>query len=577
MNRILVRRASGRSSGRRIAARYITAFALSVGLLAAGRGGAGWSQEPAGPRGLTIETSAAARFNAGRRWAVVIGVNKYLDPQIPSLEFCVADAQLMAKTLTEKCGYETERILVLTDRQPLDHLQPLGINLRKQIPGWLKNAQPGDTVLVFFSGHGFLDDRGQGFLAPKDCEKANLGLTGYRTDDLRDSLQQCRATQKLLVLDCCHAGAEKGVETVGTTSAELGAAFARAKGLITLASCAKNEQSQEWRQRGQGLFTMFLAEGLAGAADFDHDGLVDSDELYRYALDKVSTTAQRELNAQQTPVRHIPPDVVGVFALARRSDGDSREAARVLTNSIGMKFSRVAAGEFTMGSPAGVGDENEHPAHRVTIGRPFYLAQTEVTQRQFEAVMHANPSAFSAVGKKAALVAGEDTGDYPVDSVSYDQALEFCKRLAAMESLPEGSYRLPTEAQWEYAARAAGQGSDADSAGPSAASAWTQENSEGRTHPVAQKTANRLGLYDMSGNVAEWCGDWFDEGYYGRSDARDPVGPAEGGPSPKRVLRGGHWLAKPPRCRAADRDAAPPAYALNCYGFRVARTVASAP
>ena len=146
------------------------------------------AEEPRAERGVTVEETMAGRFDAGRKWAILIGVDKYLDPQIPSLDYCVADARLMADTLSKRCGYEAERILLLTDDQDKDHLKPLGINLRKQIPGWLKNAQPGDTVLIFFSGHGFLDERGQGFLAPKDCEKVHLGLTGFRTDDLRDVL-----------------------------------------------------------------------------------------------------------------------------------------------------------------------------------------------------------------------------------------------------------------------------------------------------------------------------------------------------------------------------------------------------
>jgi tetratricopeptide (TPR) repeat protein len=130
-------------------------------------------------------------------------------------------------------------------------------------------------------------------------------------------LAQCEATQKMLILDCGHAGGVKGDQLPSASGAELGAAFGRAEGLITLASCRKEEQSREWEAKRQGLFTYFLTDGLRGAADFDRNGLVDSDELYRYAMDKVPITAQRVLNARQTPVRYIPPSVVGVFALAR--------------------------------------------------------------------------------------------------------------------------------------------------------------------------------------------------------------------------------------------------------------------
>jgi uncharacterized caspase-like protein len=259
---------------------------------------------------------AAPATDQGRQWAVVIGVNEYIDPAIPALKYCVADAQLMAKQLTERCGYDDQRVLLITDNQPRAHLRPIKRNLQVQVPDWLKRAQKGDTVIVFFSGHGFLDDRGQGFLAPQDCELANLGLSALRTDELRDMLRQCKATQKLLVLDCCHAGGEKGAGPVGSSSHELGKVFGLAEGLVTLASCRKQETSREWEAKGHGLFTYYLAEGLTGKADADQNGVVDSDELYNYVLESVQLSGQRELNARQTPVRIIGEDVVGRFALA---------------------------------------------------------------------------------------------------------------------------------------------------------------------------------------------------------------------------------------------------------------------
>ena len=271
--------------------------------------------------GVTVEARTVETFDRGRKWAVVATINNYLDPQIPSLHYCVSDGQLVVQTLTEHCGYEAGRILILDDDQKEDHLRPLGINLRLQIRNWLKKPRDGDTVLVFFSGHGFQDDRGQAFLAPKDCEKSNLGLTGFRVDELRDVLHQCKASQKVLILDSCHSGGEKGLETTGVSSQELGLAFRRASGMITLASCGKQEKSWEWEEKGHGLFTYFLAQGLRGGADYDRNRLVDSYELHRYVLDQVSLTAQKRLNVQQTPKLLMGEDVQGVFALARTSGG----------------------------------------------------------------------------------------------------------------------------------------------------------------------------------------------------------------------------------------------------------------
>ena len=128
-------------------------------------------------------------------------------------------------------------------------------------------------------------------------------------------LRQCKATQKVLVLDCCHAGGKRDLP-VGPSSQELGSSFRAAKGLITLASCSERETSSEWEARRHGLFTYCLAEGLGGAADANKDGLVDSDELYAYTLDQVTLVGQQELNAGQTPVRMIGEDVVGREPLA---------------------------------------------------------------------------------------------------------------------------------------------------------------------------------------------------------------------------------------------------------------------
>ena len=129
----------------------------------------------------------AVTSGQGHGWAVVIGVNEYLDPNFPSLRYSVNDARLVERTLTEHCGFEN-RVLLLTGNQPGGpHTRPTRKNIQNRVPDWLKQAQPEDTVIVFFSGHGFLDPRGQGYLATEECEKGSPGLTALRTDDLREN------------------------------------------------------------------------------------------------------------------------------------------------------------------------------------------------------------------------------------------------------------------------------------------------------------------------------------------------------------------------------------------------------
>jgi len=216
------------------------------------------------------------------------------------------------------------------------------------------------------------------------------------------------------------------------------------------------------------------------------------------------------------------------------------------TNSIGMDFVSIPPGTFILGSDSRAADPDERPLHTVTITRSFEMATTEVTQAQWKAVMGGNPSKFQ----------GEDL---PVEQVSWEDAQAFLRKLNAKEGTTH--YRLPTEAEWEYACRA---GAGIDRQGDMSAFAWYDPNSEGRTHAVSQKQANAWGLYDMLGNVYEWCEDWKDA--YPSGSVLDPRGPSRGS---VRVARGGSWFVHANRSRAFFRDAFNPEHRFSDMGFRV--------
>jgi formylglycine-generating enzyme required for sulfatase activity len=217
----------------------------------------------------------------------------------------------------------------------------------------------------------------------------------------------------------------------------------------------------------------------------------------------------------------------------------------------------LPAGSFTMGSSKG-GDES--PAHSVTLGQPFALGKTEITQGQWKAVMGNNPSSF------------ENCGDTcPVEQVSWNDAKEFIGKLNAKTGK---QYRLPSEAEWEYACRAGGQNKYCGSDNPDSV-AWygfyaTPKGNSGKTtNPVATKQANAFGLYDMSGNVWEWVEDSYHANYNGAPTD----GSAWQGDGAKRVLRGGSWSYDPDGTRSAYRYSGTPAYRYDFIGFRVARTL----
>jgi len=231
-----------------------------------------------------------------------------------------------------------------------------------------------------------------------------------------------------------------------------------------------------------------------------------------------------------------------------------------LGGGVTMKLVLIPAGRFMMGSPDSEKGRVPHegPQHEVTISRPFYMAATEVTQAQYQAIMGTNPSFFQ----------GELN---PVEHVSWTDATEFCKKLSVRT---RRTVRLPTEAEWEYACRAGSSTrfcfGDADEV--LGDYAWTEANSGGTTHPVGRKEPNAWGLYDMHGNVCEWCADWY--GAYPDGPATDPQGPASG---TYRVLRGGCVLTAPSVDRCGLRVLDPPSKRTAIYGFRVVVAVPGSP
>jgi formylglycine-generating enzyme required for sulfatase activity len=265
----------------------------------------------------------------------------------------------------------------------------------------------------------------------------------------------------------------------------------------------------------------------------------------------------------------------------------------VLTNSIGMKLAPIPAGKFLMGSPE---DEKERDSierqHEVKITKPFYLGVYEVTQREFAKVIGQQPPPAARPYFDEARGGGLD---YPMENVRWSQAVEFCQKLSdrAEEKKAGRKYRLPTEAEWEYACRAGT--TTPFHYGKSLSSTQANFNGtfpygDGDKGPYLRQTAkvgsykpNAWGLYDMHGNVAEWCNDWYDPDYYRNSPKEDPQGPEKGvvptgykdWQTPGegqfyRVIRGGCWLDEARGCRAAYRFRAMPHDPYRLIGFRVA-------
>ena len=299
------------------------------------------------------------------------------------------------------------------------------------------------------------------------------------------------------------------------------------------------------------VFLLVCACVLGGMTCCDSGGgdiaKTDKQAAEKAVAEKASSTSEA--------VEEPPADKPAAEKASNTSEAEGESQPRELTNSIGMKLVFIPPGEFMMGSPEDEEGRLEHegPQHRVKITKGFYMGATEVTQAQWKAVMGNNPSSFKG-------------DNLPVENVSWNGAMDFCRKLSAMEGK---TYRLPTEAEWEYACRAGSTGPYAGT-GKLDDMGWYRDNSGDKTHAVATKQANAWGLYDMHGNVWEWCQSQYKAYPYREDDGRESFVDKTG----LRVLRGGCWSYSAFFCRVSYRIYfILPTNWGSTYGFRCARTL----
>ena len=301
----------------------------------------------------------------------------------------------------------------------------------------------------------------------------------------------------------------------------------------------------------------FSTSATAGVGDVNADGSVnvsDVTALVNQIIGSGSYSAQAcEVNGDgEVNVS----DVTALVNLIINGGGESEFKNRTFTvNGVSFEMIAVEGGTFTMGATSEQGSDaydDEKPAHQVTLSS-YYIGKTEVTQELWQAVMGSNPSKFSGT-------------NLPVEKVSWEDCQSFVIKL---NELTGKNFRLPTEAEWEYAARGGNKSNGFKFSGGNniAEVAWYSENGNKISHPVATKAPNELGIYDMSGNVWEWCSDWYSSSYYTSSSQTNPTGPNSGS---YRVYRGGSWSGNDRYCRVSHRDSNYPSYRFNYVGLRLA-------
>lgn len=471
----------------------------------------------------------------GKRIALVIGNAKYQHGT--PLKNPVNDAELMEQTLRE-LNFE-----VITKKNAA--LKEM-VQAMNEFNDKIENGNH-ELALCYYSGHG-LEVNGENYLMPVEANPArqsDVSFSCLNAQQILNGMEDARAKTKIMILDACRDNPlPKG--WARSSGGGLAALPAPAGSLVAYATAPGKKA---WD--GDGLnspYTAALARYLKEPSldilqVFTQTAAATQDEAKRMGIEQVpylSTSLRDRLVLLPIPTPIPLPDA---------------PADNYYGPLVG-KMILVHGGTFRMGCGADQleCEEDERPAHRVTIS-DYYLGETEVTQAQWQMVMGDNPS--SNLGCKQC----------PVEQVSWDDIQEFLRRLNVQSG--GTSYRLPTEAEWEYAARGGKNSRGYRYSGSNKLNdiGWYDSNSGGKTQVVRGKLSNELGLYDMIGNVWEWCSDWY--GPYSSALQTDPVGASNGS---YRVARGGSWVSNSAFCRVTLRDADSPVLRYNYLGFRLART-----
>lgn len=525
-------------------------------------------------------------MNDGRRIAILIGNTAYKNPDLGQLRTPGNNVETLAAILAECGKFKIPPPLVNEGAQVV----------RDALDRELGEKGSQDLVLFYFAGHGISGEHNF-YLAMPDSSRDSITSNGLSITSVQEIIIAKEPKRAVLILDCCESGAASEFSIPN-------------RGLSILAAAGAIEQAKERPQDEYSLLTKHLIFGIAdGEADLDRDGVVSLIDLHQYVAKQIKkegekqnpfrtefserdggciiSFANRRSEKIKSVLRHyvekhqksLPRDLVDelpgiiqgrrplypkVFDFCRGFMTSGELIDEWLVTEKSEKFSSIIArfngatlevlpvegGSFMMGASAGQGLDREQPQHTVNVPN-FYIGKFPVTRSQWAALMEDTPS------DKTDL-------DLPVNDVSWHDAIEFCEKLSARTGR---LYRLPTEAEWEYACRS---NVTSESTSDLPDRAWYQDNSGGHIHPVAQKLPNGWGLYDMIGNVFEWCDDDGHDNYDGAPSNGSAWKPKQGVRPSTRMARGGSYNAEADDCRCTYRFHFSATLRSSTIGFRVA-------
>lgn len=506
----------------------------------------------------SLSSKQAVRYE--NSYALVIGVSDYKHGW-NKLPHALPNAEAVADELTKR----DFKVMTLYD--------PTGYELSSMIDSLAyKSGSENDRFIFYFAGHGVTisseNDSVLGYILPKDAPNRLKHPDLFKEKALSmkriaDVVKNSPVKRALFLFDCCFSGAilshgwidENGVNNKWDKST---------RQFITAGN-------QDEKVPDNSIFTYCLLAGLEGNADLNADACITASELSIYIRDNTFLRSNNSLHPQYGRI-HDPDNNHGdfVFGVELPKMKPMSELYKDIDNLNNLeeilpdfKFTGIPAGSFLMGSDSSEDgrDDDETPLHKVSI-KPFFMQTTEVTQRLWKMIMGYNPSFF-------------ETDILPVEQVSWIEVNEFIRRINEID--PGKNYRLPTEAEWEYACRAESStrfpwGNDSNYYSLDIF-CWLSYTGKGSTHPIGQKRPNAWGLYDMHGNVFEWCQDWYHDDYFGApSDGSAWISPV----GEYRVHRGGSsvmdsWEYNARRCRSAFRSRSKPASRHFDLGFRLVK------
>jgi len=548
-------------------------------------------------------------LSAASRYALVIGNGSYDGAYLRNP---VNDANAMASALRE-LDFTVIQKTDLTKKQMLD-----------VIWDFEKKFTADDICLFYYSGHG-VQVNGINYLIPLKANILNEKDVEFEAVALNRFMSNLeKAKMNIVILDACRDNPYKGTRSTSkglaqVTSKTDGTFIAYATAPGTTASDGSGSNSpytkhliQEMKVPGQEIEDMFKNVRIAVKDETNNtqipwDSSCLTDEFifamsctpqtqpdiqveteYSYGTIKVESNADGSVYVDNDYVCSISKGTIktlkniktGSHTVKVKTDDETKTeyvtVQKNSTSSLNFYFAPASTGDdnmvFVQGGTFQMGsneEADEKPIHTVTVN-DFYIGKYEVTQKEWKEVMGKNPSNWKG-------------DELPVERVSWYDAVEFCNKKSEKEGLQKcysgsgknitcnfnaNGYRLPTEAEWEYAARGGNKSRDYTYSGSNSIGdvAWCSSNSGSKTHPVGKKQSNELGIYDMSGNVWEWCNDWYDSNYYSSSPRNNPPGASVGF---RRVDRGGGWDGSAGYCRVADRSISNPGYSYINVGFRL--------